>query len=167
MSDQNINNDNSHTKAFVKSSEKYEDLNSSGITLVFTAILGYIFMILKTLDVIPLHFEGVSIFLFYIVMGGMFTTFLVIGILSLKKARHVKAGISKEENTEADIIRYFTDNYSSQSIDDAIGAASLSEGDLYYKRYDYLKSDINSKFSDVDDSFAEHLIEEIYEKIFE
>ena len=49
MSDQNLNNDSSHTKAFVKSSEKYEDLNSSGITLVFTAILGYIFMILKTL----------------------------------------------------------------------------------------------------------------------
>lgn len=156
-----------NAKKFVKSSDKYEDLNSSGITLIFTSVAGFIFMILKTMGIIPLYYSGVSNIMFYIVMGGMFCAFFVTGVMSLKKAGKIKAGIADEENTESRIIEFFASEYTPENIDDNIGAAALSEGDLYYKRYDYLKSEINGNFPDIDDSFAEHLIEEIYPKLFE
>lgn len=155
------------SKSFVKSSDKYEDLNSSGITLIITSIAGFVFMILKALDIIPLYFEGFSEYMFYAVMGTMFIVFMIMGIKSLKKAKTVRNMISSEENTTSEIIDFFTENYDSEQIDNEIDASSLSEGEAYYKRYDFIKSTIQSNFENIDDSFAEHLVEEVYQKIYE
>lgn len=155
------------SKSFVKSSDKYEDLNSSGITLIITSIAGFVFMILKALDIIPLYFEGFSEYMFYAVMGTMFIAFMVMGIKSLKKAKTVRNMISSEENTTSEIIDFFTENYDSEQIDNEIDASSLSEGEAYYKRYDFIKSTIQSNFENIDDSFAEHLVEEVYQNIYE
>lgn len=158
---------NSSSRSFVKSSDKYEDLNSSGITLIITSVIGFGFMVLKALDIIPLYFEGFSEYMFYIVMGTMFAVFMVMGIMSLKKAKTIHGQISSEENTTTEIIDYFTENYDSEHIDNEINASSLSEGEAYYKRYDFIKNIIQSNFENIDDSFAEHLVEEVYQKIYE
>lgn len=162
MADNFFNNNDTHTKTFVKSSVKYDDLNSSGITLIGTAIIGYIFIILDTLEMLPIRFMGANV-----VMIAMFTAFLIAGILSIKKALTVKSKISEEEETESDIINYFTENFSSEMVDNVINAQLMSDGDLYYERFDYIKTTICNKFSDIDDSFAEHIADEIYQKLFE
>ncbi len=156
-----------HTKKFVKSSDRYEDINSSGITLIFTSVLGFVFLILKYLDVIHLYFQGFTEYMFYFVMGGMFIAFFVVGILSLKQAKVIKAGIAKEEDTTSSVLTYFSENYSKDYIDECIGIAELSEGDIYYKRYEFIESELHNNFEDIDDSYAEHLIEQIYENTFE
>lgn len=154
-------------KKFVKSTDKYEDLNSSAFTLIITSVVGFTFMILKFLNVIHLSFNGASGILFYIVMGSLFTAFMIIGVLSLIKANKIKKQIGSEEDTTAAIIKYFTDNYSSEQIDSEINASSLSEGEAYYKRSDKIRSVISENFDNIDDSYMDHLIELVYEKIFE
>lgn len=156
-----------NTKKFVKSADKYEDLNSSGITLIITSIAGFIFLALKFLDIIPLYFNGITEYMFYIVMGGMFIAFFIYGIISLKNAKLIKSNISDEENKTSTILNYFNANFDSEKIDNSINASSLPEGDKYYKRYDFIEAKIHEQFDDVDDSYAEHLIEEIYQNIFE
>lgn len=156
-----------HSKKFVKSSDRYEDINSSGITLIFTSVLGFIFLILKYLDVIHLYFEGFTEYMFYFVMGGMFIAFFVYGVFSLKQAKLIKAGIAKEEDTTSSVLTYFSENFSKELIDEEINISELSEGDIYYKRYDFIESELHKKFEGIDDAYAEHLIEQIYENIFE
>lgn len=156
-----------NAQPFVKSSEKYEDLKSSGYTLIITSAAGFIFMVLKALDLIPLYFQGFSEYMFYIVMGAMFTAFMVTGILSLRKAGKIKGQIETEETTSYHIIEFITENYDSEKIDRQINASALSDGEIYYKRYDYIKTIIESNFENIDEAFSEHLVEEAYQNIYE
>lgn len=149
-------------KQYVKPEERYEDLNSSAITLIITGILGYAFLILKALDIIPLKFQGATVYMFYIVMGGMFTAFLIFGIKSLRDAKNAKSNISVEAELTQEVLKYFEEECSSVEIDDAIDAAILDEGDLYFKRYDYMTDIMLGKFDIKDEALKEHLLEEAY-----
>lgn len=156
-----------NAQSFVKSSEKYEDLKSSGYTLIITSAAGFIFMVLKALDLIPLYFQGFSEYMFYIVMGAMFAAFMITGIMSLRKAGKIKGKIATEENTSNSIIEFITENYNAEKIDSEINASALPDGEIYYKRYDYIKNIIDANFENIDEAFSEHLVEEAYQDIYE
>lgn len=149
-------------QGYVKPKERYEELKSSGIMLIVTAIAGYAFLILKALDVIPLSFNGATVYMFYIVMGAMFTAFLIFGIKAMKDAKIAKNSISYEGNILEKVKKYFMEKCSAHEVDEAIGADMLDEGELYYKRYDYMKDIIVDEFDVKNEKFLEYLLEEAY-----
>lgn len=149
-------------QGYVKPEDRYEELKGSAIMLIVTALAGYVFLILKALNILPLDFNGATIYMFYIVMGAMFTAFLLFGIKAMKDAKIAKNNIPVENNISKEVKEYFTEKCTAYEVDDAIGADTLSEGELYYKRYEYMTDIITSNFDVKDEKFIEHLLEEAY-----
>ena len=74
---------------------------------------------------------------------------------------------AKKENSQSDeIILWFTSEYTADKIDQAIDEEVFDQ-DLYFKRYDIMTDLILEKFPDLEESFLDHLVEELYAKLFD
>ncbi len=154
-------------KQYITKSDKYKDLHSSSLSLIIVGILGDIFLILNILDVLPFHFafEGLSVILFYTVMGTLLNVFLIGGIVSMKSANKIKSEIQSEEDFTDSVINYITETYTKDSIDEHF--SSSDEAGLYFEREAFIKKAISDKFGELDEAYLDKLIEDIYQKIFE
>lgn len=152
---------------YVKKADKYKDLQSSAIFLITVGILGDIYLIGKTLGLINFGpvFNEFSNVLFLIVMGTLFNVFLIGGILSYKSSKTIKNEIETEEQTTAAILDEFTAK-TAEELDSNYDFTE-NEGVLYFNRTGYLKKQITDKYGELDESYLEDLIEQIYQTIFD
>ena len=160
----------SSTKAFVKSSEKYEDMHSSGITLIFVGFMGIAFLICQKLGLIPFGFDDIMQWVFIIAMGALFLAFIIIGILSLRNAKKIKDNIAEEEAFDKQILNFMKEQYTGESIDHIIFSEDeqeQSEELMYFKRVEWLKNTLTKEFGEMDDSYLEHIVECIYQKLYD
>ena len=95
---------------FKSANERYNDLHSSSICLLFVGILGVLYVILDYLKMLPFSFNGNL--MFYIVMGSLFVIFTIMGIYTAFSAKKVKATITDEETNTDSIITWALDNLS-------------------------------------------------------
>lgn len=154
----------SHTP-YVKKSDKYKDLRSSGISLIIVGILGDIYIILDALSLTPITFEGISSILFYIVMGTLFNVFLIGGILSFRSACRIREDIGKEETLTEEILKYITSEFPKDFFDEKF--KSIDENSIYFERTDFIRSEIIKKFGELEESYLDNLIEQLYQALFE
>lgn len=160
----------SSSKIFVKSSEKYEDLHSSGITLIFVGLIGIAFLICQKLGFIPIGFDDVMQWVFIIAMGALFLAFIIVGILSLKNAKKIKDNIAEEEAFDKQILHFIKDQYTSETLDKAVFSEDEEEQTeelMYFKRVEWLKNTLTNEFGEMDDSYLEHAVENIYQTLYE
>lgn len=156
----------SKSKVYVKKDMKYEDVKSTAYTFITVGIIGILFLILIGLDVISLSMTSYMRTLMIIVMGTLFLIFLVIGVRYFRKLSSLKAEIQEEETASKDILDWFLTNHTASSIDSQIADKPSEEEQLYFARYEIMMQALQQQFSSLDESFADHMIEEIYEKIF-
>ena len=174
---------------YVKKRDKYNDLKSSSYSLIIIGVLGIAFMILNHFRLLPVYllFEGASGLLFNIVMGGLFLALIIGGILSFYTASKVKDEIADEEQTTEDILEYFKEKYTAESMDEIIAKSDIDtyideniqnknqaqqsyefdEPDSYFSRIDFIKHEINSKYTNLSPDYVEEMSEQVYESIFE
>lgn len=150
---------------YVKKSDKYKDLRSSGISLIIVGILGDIYIILNALSLTPIKFEGISSVLFYIVMGTLFNVFLIGGILSFRSACRIREDIGKEETLTEDILKYITSEFPTEMFEEKFKTSD--ENSIYFERTDFIRSEITKKFGELEESYLDNLIEQIYQTLFE
>lgn len=150
---------------YVKKADKYKDLRSSGISLIVIGILGDLYMILNALSLTPIKFEGISSILFYIVMGTLFNVFLIGGIFSLKSAGRLREDIGKEENLTEDILHYITTEFPKKFFEEKF--KNIDENNIYFERTDFIREEIIKKYGELEESYLDNLIEQLYQNIFE
>ena len=140
---------------FKTAKEKYDDLHSSYICLLFVGILGIIYVILDYLKVLPFSFNDNGNFMFYIVMGSLFSIFIIMGIVTLNNAKKVKASINDEENTTDKILAWAKNTLSAEEIDNGIeGIEECVEEEKYLLRVEALNRLIAEAHSIEDEKYV-------------
>ena len=151
---------------FKSANERYNDLHSSSICLLFVGILGVLYVILDYLKMLPFSFNGNL--MFYIVMGSLFVIFTIMGIYTAFSAKKVKATITDEETNTDSIITWALDNLSSSKIDASIEDINdCGEEEKYLLRIASLEAILIKEYDLKDESYINALIDEIYPELYE
>lgn len=153
---------------FKKASDKYNDLHSSSVCLLFVGVLGIIYVILDYLKVLPFTFNSNGNFMFYIVMGALFGIFIIMGLYTAKSAKKVKDSIADEESNTDSIVTWAIESLTDKIIDSTIeDIDDCTDEEKYLLRAEALATLITNEFEIDDDSYINSLIEEIYPELFE
>lgn len=155
-----------HHQTYTKLSEKYEDVKSSAITLLFVGIAGIVAMILIYLKVIPLPINGTTTWLFDIVMGGLFIAFIIAGFVSLSKAGNLKTEAEAEDELISDILDWSKKNINKDALEQDLDLTQPEEI-LYFSRFDRIKDLLMHEFETADEALIDELSETVYQNIYE
>jgi hypothetical protein len=165
-SEQNENTPSEYS-LYRKSSELAEDNKSSAVIFLVLGIAGIIFVFLGVSGVLPLKLG--SPYVFYSVMSALFILFIVMGAVSFKNAK-IFAGKAVSENTlQEALAKWCSENLSAESIDSEINADEyISDEELYFKRYEYIKMKLNNQFINLDQALLDNFIDDkVYSDIFD
>ena len=153
-------------KVYVSKESKKEETKSTAYSFLLVSILGFIALILFATGVLPIHVADYMKIMLCVVMGVMLLIFFVIGIVSLRQLKTLDTQAQKENNLESKIISWFTDTYTANDIDESFGE-EISGQDLYFKRYEIMTRFLSKQYPDLEETFLDHLVEELYGELFE
>jgi hypothetical protein len=153
----------------VDSAERAEENRSSAWTLTLVGGIGLIVIILNLLNVIHLPFSGFNKYMVSGLMGALFIIFIIAGIISVKKTKTYSKAANVEKDNKAKIIEWCKENDIANQIDMAIENQfpDLPVEELYFRRYEGLKFYVFKNFESMSLPFLEHVIDEIYDSLFE
>lgn len=151
--------------AYVSKSTKKEDVKSTAYTFLLVSIAGFIFLGLFIAGVLPIYVAPYMKVLISIVMGGMFVIFFLIGIRSFRDIKVLENEAATEKEVYEKIMSWFKDTYSADKIDAQIDT-SVGNEQLYFNRYELMSSLIAEKCGDLEDSFLDHIIEDLYTALY-
>ncbi len=154
-------------KSFVKAEEKAENFKSSAYALTIVGAVGLVAMILIMVGIIPLNFASNVKLIAYIVLDLMFIIFIVMGVHSMITAKKYAGEANMENSKTAEILEWFAVTYKADAIDQLTEGMEGEEELNYFKRTEVMKHLILEQYPGLDDAYLEHLIDELYQGIFE
>lgn len=152
---------------YQEADKKAEEYRSGANTLLLVGVVGLIGLILLNLGIIPITLTGFSKILITGVMGVMFLLFIILGIVSHKSFKKLQKQAGTEKDEKAKIREYLKENIDKDQFDLEFMEDDPSMEILYFRRIEKMKEMIQSQYPDVDASFMDYLIEEVYPEIFE
>lgn len=153
----------SHT--YISKKAKKEDVKSTAYTFLLVSIAGFILLGLFYAGVLPLYVADYMKVIIGIVMGTMFLVFFVVGVRSFLEIKVLDAESSEEENLFHEVTEWFKSTHTTESIDAKIDTTASNE-QLYFSRYEVMEQIISEKYPDLEASFFDHIIEELYSELF-
>ena len=129
--------------------------------LVF-GIVGLAFVILNLTGVLKLLTASFSL----LVMTAMFIAFIVIGILSYKKAGNIKEEAAQETEVIKELTRWLENAVTREELEACEEEAAGAEL-AYLKKLELLRSTLAQAFPEIDDSFLDQFVEDFYNSHFE
>ena len=130
------------------------------------SVFGFIALILFATGALPVHVADYMKIMLCIVMGAMLLIFFVIGIVSLRQLKTLGTQAEKENDLSSEIIFWFTSTYSAEDIDESMDEEVFDQ-DLYFKRYEIMTRFLSKQYPDLEETFLDHLVEELYGNLFE
>lgn len=155
-------------RKYMDNKERAAENRSSAWTLLLVGGVGLIVIILGFLGYLPFNVSGPSKFVVYGMMAALFILFIVMGFVSLKKSK-VYSDQAKEDNELESTLRdWCKQAFENGRIDTMLGMEVMgaTEEELYFKRTSAMKMMIKGQFVNLDDSFIEHFIDEMYDELF-
>lgn len=153
-------------KVYVSKESKKEETKSTAYSFLLVSVFGFIALILFATRVLPVHVADYMKIMLCIVMGVMLLIFFVIGIVSLRQLKTLGTQAEKENDLSSEIISWFTSTYSAKDIDESMDEEVFDQ-DLYFKRYEIMTRFLSKQYPDLEETFLDHLVEELYGKLFE
>lgn len=158
MSD-NFELDEKKTKVYEKRSSRYQNTKDSAISLFIVGGIGAVFLALSFFKVIPITLSTLS----FAASATICILFLILGVISLRKSRLLKAEAEEEEAFSASVCNWLEANVDSFIVDTS---EDLSEADLYFLRCQQAKELLLQEFPNTDEDFIDMLLDENYDKLF-
>lgn len=153
--------------SYIDQSTKREDVRSTAYTFLLVGVAGLVLIILIDTGVIQLQLADYMRIMTTLVMGGMFIAFIIVGILSFAQLKKLNQSVTTEADMTARITDWFLGTYTAAGIDEAaVTEEDTPQAQLYYDRYDFMKSAILEQFPDIQEDFLDHMIEVLYEQLF-
>ena len=153
---------------YVNNEERAEENRTSAYTLLSVGTAGLVAVVLLFTGVIPIQMAVFSRYMICGVMGVVFILFLVMGVVSLRNFKLLKKRAVKENNLTDEIQKWCLQNLHKEAIDEASGLdASVPEELKYFQRFEIVKSEIQKQFMNLDESYVERIVEEMYPELFE
>ena len=150
-------------KIYVDEQKRYEDTKATGQCFTAVGAIGLIAIVLLDTGVIKLAaLDSVNKLMVSIVMGLVFLIFFIIGMKSFMELKDISKKIDRNNSLEEEIMEYVTVTHK----DELMTLGDVCSGDLYYKRAELITSVITEKYSLLEESFLDHMVEEIYSKIY-
>lgn len=146
---------------YVKRADKYNDLASSAKIFYVFGAAGLIFVAVNAAGIISFINGTFS----YIVYTVIFAACLVVGFTTQKSAKQTKAEIKDEEDLTEAINKWMNENIT-ESIFASVDSESTSDEIRYLNRTNYMKDLLTAQFNNLDDSYADQLIEDFYNDHF-
>ena len=153
-------------KVYVSKESKKEETKSTAYSFLLVSVFGFIALILFATGVLPVHVAAYMKIMLCIVMGVMLLIFFVIGIVSLRQLKTLGTQAEKENDLSSEIISWFTSTYSAKDIDESMDEEVFDQ-DLYFKRYEIMTRFLSKQYPDLEETFLDHLVEELYGNLFE
>lgn len=150
---------------YVSKKTKKEDMKSTAYTFTIVGFLGFAVLILLELDLLPISLAGHMKWMLGIVLGAMFLIFFFIGLKYFKLLKEMGNADEEEQKLFKEITEWFASNYSAKTIDSDL-PAEFSEEQLYFSRYEFMSKVISEKYSELEESFLDYIIEALYPEIF-
>lgn len=155
---------NAKSTLYVPKKDRYEDAHSSALIFGFFGLLGDAIAVLSFFEIIHLpiaanKFSQVSMFL-------MFTAFLVIGIVSYKKAKALEVQISEEDNANSVIKDWLEQNITETRLEQVVDSTAADEVN-YLHKLEYIKNELSTEFPQYDEEFIELLSDEFLTKLYD
>ena len=100
------------------------------------------------------------------VLGGMFISFIVVGILSFKASRKDKKDAEIEKDNTIKVMEWLKDNAPAQLIEESYAGDGLSEEMKYFERSDFLKKSIKNEFPDFSDDYIQDVTDQYIDELF-
>ena len=151
---------------YVSKESKKEETKSTAYSFLLVSVIGFIALILFATGALPVHVADYMKIMLCIVMGAMLLIFFVIGIVSLRQLKTLGTQAEKENDLSSEIISWFTSTYSAEDIDESMDEKVFDQ-DLYFKRYEIMTRFLSKQYPDLEETFLDHLVEELYGKLFE
>ena len=153
-------------KVYVSKESKKEETKSTAYSFLLVSVFGFIALILFATGALPVHVADYMKIMLCIVMGVMLLIFFVIGIVSLRQLKTLGTQAEKENDLSSEIISWFTSTYSAKDIDESMDE-EVFDLDLYFKRYEIMTRFLSKQYPDLEETFLDHLVEELYGNLFE
>lgn len=154
-------------KEFKTAKEKKSELKASGIMLLAFGIAGIVFMVLVILGVVPLRFSGFNAIIAYSIMGIFFGALFVSGIMSFVSLKKMGNADDEESKKLKEIDEWCALNLTKELVEQTIPGDVSEDEQLYFERFDYMKSTIAKAFPEMGDDYAEYITEKKYSEYFE
>lgn len=153
---------------YVNNEERAEENRTSAYTLLTVGTAGLVAVVLLFAGVIPIQMAVFSRYMICGVMGVVFILFLVMGVVSLRNFKLLKKRAVKENNLTDEIQKWCLQNLQKETIDEVSGLdASVPEELKYFQRFEFVKNEIQKQFMNLDESYVERIVEEMYPELFE
>lgn len=144
-------------KIYINEKERYNDVKSTGYSFTIISVIGFILLILMWTNTLPINIDITNKIMTSVVMGILFTIFLIIGIKSFISLKKIQESADNQEKTNSNIITWFFDN-----IDTAFDTASEEN---YFETYNTISEILTSQFPTLSEEELDYITEAIISKI--
>lgn len=155
--------------AYVSQRTRAEDMKSTAYTFTLIGGAGLILLVLFAAGILPFHPAIYSKIMICLVMGAMFSVFLLVGIHSFRQIKKITQAADEEEALYDEIMKWFPASHTAAEIDaarDPVSAEGSGEEMIYFARYEVLSRLITERYPSLEESFLDHVIETLYAELF-
>ena len=144
-------------KIYINEKERYNEVKSTGYSFTIISVIGFILLILMWTNTLPINIDITNKIMTSVVMGILFTIFLIIGIKSFLSLKKIQESADNQEKTNSNIITWFFDN-----IDAAFDTASEEN---YFETYNTISDILTIQFPTLSEEELDYITEAIISKI--
>ncbi len=143
------------TNVYIKREDKYKDLSSTANIFYLFGVGGLIYLALNLAGILTF----VSGIFSYSIYAILFIGCLIVGFTTKKSAKIAKEQIADENSLTETINQWMTDHITEDYLTD-LEDDSLSEEINFLNKINHTKKLLTTEFPDLDDSYADQLIED-------
>ena len=153
---------------YVNKAQKYEDLKSSVSAFLIVGVILLAASVLFWTGMVNLPITGISKIIMLLALTVMGIGSLFVAMSSSKAAKALAPQIETEAQQTRDLIQWFTDTYTGESIDQSIpNADAMPPEELSLKRFSVIQDYLITSHDLPDQAYVDALSEEIYGMIYE
>ncbi|MBP5653079.1 MAG: hypothetical protein J6X17_06650 [Lachnospiraceae bacterium] len=150
------------TEVYVKKADESKEMFSTAITFLGFAVLLLVFLVLNATNYITLFNNVPSL----ILIGAMAIGCCLVGINAIKRSRRAEIASVEEEKLTASLDKWLEENITDELFTELEGE-DLSEELLYLRRTEIIRAKLFGEYPDLDESYADDLIEDYYNSHFD
>lgn len=108
--------------------------------------------------------------MFCAAMALMFVALIIGSFLSMKSFKKLAQSASEEDQLSAQIEKWYKEKLSKELVDNAVSRfvdADDAEEEKYFPRIACIKAILVESFVNLDSLYADHMVEEIYNYLYE
>lgn len=154
---------------YVNKSQKYQDMKSSASAFYCVGAVCTITSALLWTNLIKVPLAGTSRILTFGILTVMGLGSLAVAISTTKSAKSMSSQAEDEEKKTADMLENFLKSHTAASLDEQLGSEldGLSPEEISLKRLELIQDILITSNDISDQTYADSMADDLYEKIFE